>query len=69
MSALDESVSRAASGRILCPRCGAETNRHAEKVDFGQSPGESVLDAALGGAVAEFHTCPGCRYVVERRVP
>jgi hypothetical protein len=39
-------------------------NRHAEKVDYGA--GLSSDDAAFGGRLMEFHTCPGCGYVVER---
>jgi len=55
-------------------------NRHAEKLVF-QSPSidsvesvESVEPPAGArgfedeGFVEEFHTCPGCRYILERRV-
>jgi uncharacterized C2H2 Zn-finger protein len=62
----NESAAVAGSGRLKCPRCGGEMNRHAEKIDYAGDP--SAFDAALGGAVEEFHTCPNCRYVLERRV-
>ena len=51
-------------GRLLCPRCGARMNLHAEKVDRGADPANA--DADLDGVVAEFHTCPACKYVLER---
>ena len=50
--------------RITCPACGAEMNRHAEKVD---SSGTEGFDSELGGVLMEFHTCPACGLVVERR--
>lgn len=61
-----EPVKTSASGRVICPRCGSETNRHAEKLDYSADPGGPTFDSLLGAALMEFHTCPGCRYVVER---
>ena len=52
------------SGRLLCPRCGGQMNFHAEKVDRSLDPAGADID--LDGVVAEFHTCPGCKYVLER---
>lgn len=52
------------SGRLLCPRCGGQMNFHAEKVDRSADP--AGADADLDGVVAEFHTCPGCKCVLER---
>ena len=48
-------------GKMVCPDCGAEMNRHAEKVDHtaGDDAAEG-FDPALGGVVEEFHTCPDC---------
>jgi hypothetical protein len=42
-------------------------NRHAEKVDFS-APRDRMdsLERELGGSIAEFHTCPNCRFIVER---
>ena len=53
--------------KIRCPGCGAEMNRHAEKVDYswtGEKP--AAADAAFEGVLVEFHTCPACGYVEER---
>jgi uncharacterized protein with PIN domain len=47
--------------RMVCPDCGAEMNRHAEKVDYtSDDDGAEGFDPALGGRVEEFHTCPDC---------
>ena len=52
--------------RIRCPRCGAEMNRHAEKVDFSAARGRmDSLENELGGSITEIHTCPGCRFVLQ----
>lgn len=48
---------------MICPKCGAEMNRHAEKVD---SAGTDGFDSELGGVLMEFHTCPSCGFVAER---
>jgi hypothetical protein len=50
-----------------CPVCGSPMNRHAEKIDY-RGGVEGVPDPALGGVLAEFHTCtnPACETVVER---
>jgi len=62
----NEAVRIAASGRVICPRCGGEMNRHAEKLDYGVDPSGASFDAVFGAALMEFHTCPGCKNVVER---
>jgi hypothetical protein len=62
----NEQVKTSAAGRVICPRCGSETNRHAEKLDYSADPASPSFDAALGAALMEFHTCPGCKYIVER---
>ena len=61
-----EPVKTSASGRLICPRCGTETNRHAEKPDYSVDSSAPSFDAVLGAALMEFHTCPGCTYVIER---
>ncbi len=53
-------------GRLICPRCGGEMNRHAEKLDYSADPSGSSFDPVFGAALMEFHTCPGCKNVVER---
>jgi predicted RNA-binding Zn-ribbon protein involved in translation (DUF1610 family) len=45
--------------KMICPDCGAEMNHHAMKIDYGVDD-PAVVDAALGGAVKETHTCPEC---------
>ena len=42
-----------------CPRCGGAMNFHAEKIDRAADGGSEEV-------VAEFHTCPACKYVLER---
>ena len=64
-----EQVKTSPAGRLICPRCGTETNRHAEKLDYSADPGGPAFDALMGAALMEFHTCPGCRYVIERGAP
>ncbi len=53
-------------GRLICPRCGGEMNRHAEKLDYSADPSGPSFDPVFGAALMEFHTCPGCKNVVER---
>jgi C4-type Zn-finger protein len=60
----DEQAKTSSSGRVNCPRCGGQMNFHAEKIDWGADP--SGAEASLDGVVAQFHTCPGCKYVLER---
>ena len=59
----------AKSARIRCPTCGAEMNRHAEKLVYGGTAAEaSLTDRLLGGSIEETHACPGCGNVAARRV-
>jgi len=47
--------------KLVCPTCGVEMNRHAEKVVYAApGAGEEELDRDLGGVLEEFHTCPEC---------
>ena len=55
------------TARLTCPMCGAAMNRHAEKIDTRVGPDGGEDFFLLGGALCEIHTCPGCRYVLERR--
>ncbi len=65
----NEQAKVSAGGRLICPRCGSEMNRHAEKLDYGADPAGTSFDPALGAGLMEFHTCPGCKYVLERAAP
>ena len=54
--------------RIPCPGCGAEMNRHAEKVDYTAGLAEpAAVDPDLGGVLEEMHQCPKCPEVVAQR--
>jgi hypothetical protein len=53
---------------LPCPRCGNRMTRHAEKIVFrGDAAEASDPGGGIDGVVDEFHTCPACRYVLERR--
>jgi hypothetical protein len=52
--------------RLACPECGTPMNRHAEKLDQSRLAGDPGWDGDLDGVLVEFHTCPVCRFVVER---
>ena len=43
--------------RLHCPRCGAEMNRHAEKLVYGEGAAELL---------EEIHACPRCGNVESR---
>jgi predicted RNA-binding Zn-ribbon protein involved in translation (DUF1610 family) len=45
--------------RLQCPKCGAEMNRHAEKLVYAESAAELL---------EEIHACPRCGNVESRRV-
>ncbi len=51
---------------MICPRCGAEMNNHAEKVSYETVEEGRKADAVFGGVVEEIHTCPGCGNVESR---
>jgi ribosomal protein S27AE len=55
-------------GKMVCPDCGAEMNRHAEKLDYTvESSDAEAFDPELGGVVQELHTCPECGRTLSRR--
>ena len=45
---------------MICPECKTQMNRHAAKLVYIDPGAGSSMDAATGGRIAEFHTCPGC---------
>lgn len=54
--------------KLICPQCGVEMNRHAEKVDYAARPSDpEAFDPDFGGVVEEFHTCPECGRTLSRR--
>ena len=46
----------AAAKKVICPKCGAEMNHHAEKVVFSSED----YDPIFGGSVEEVFACPNC---------
>jgi ribosomal protein S27AE len=43
--------------KINCPKCGAEMNHHAVKIEYGtDQPANSVFE----GVLKNVHTCPRC---------
>jgi ribosomal protein S27AE len=53
---------------MICPRCGATMNHHAEKLVAPPTADDLARnDPVLGGVVEELHACPGCGAVASRR--
>jgi predicted RNA-binding Zn-ribbon protein involved in translation (DUF1610 family) len=48
-----------AKPKMICPKCGAEMNHHAMKIDYGIDD-PKLIDKDFGGALKEVHTCPHC---------
>ena len=47
--------------KMTCPYCGAEMNKHGEKLMEPRTAEEALrTDPKLGALVEEFHTCPKC---------
>lgn len=54
--------------KMICPGCGVEMNRHAEKIDYTAALNDpTALDSDLGGVIEEAHTCPECGQTLMRR--
>jgi ssDNA-binding Zn-finger/Zn-ribbon topoisomerase 1 len=54
--------------KVRCPECGAEMNFHAEKLDLIRALDDpAATDPELGGVVVQFHACPACKFVLQRR--
>ncbi|TMA10816.1 MAG: hypothetical protein E6J89_09550 [Deltaproteobacteria bacterium] len=54
--------------KMICPKCGAEMNHHADKlVDPVRPEDLRQVNPALGGIVEETHCCPSCGAVESRR--
>ena len=55
--------------KLRCPKCGAEMNRHAEKLVYSDSTEDTrLIDPALGGLIEETHACPRCGNIESRRI-
>lgn len=48
--------------KMICPKCGAEMNHHAMKIDYSNEDSENV-DPVFGGVLKEAHTCPHCGHI------
>jgi predicted RNA-binding Zn-ribbon protein involved in translation (DUF1610 family) len=48
--------------KLKCPKCGAEMNHHASKVDYGIDDLD-VIDPIFGGVLKEAHSCPNCGHM------
>jgi len=54
--------------KMICPKCGAEMNHHADKLVDPVKPDDMKhVNPALGGVIEEMHYCPGCGTVESRR--
>ena len=54
--------------KMICPKCGAEMNHHADKLVYPVTPEDAKkLNAVLGGVIEETYGCPGCGGVESRR--
>jgi len=60
----------AEANRMMCPRCGAEMNLHAEKLLYASDAGDAAsVDPVLGGILEELYSCPACGESASRRAP
>jgi len=54
--------------KMICPKCGAEMNHHADKlVDLVKPEDMRHLNPVLGGVLEEMHYCPQCGAIESRR--
>lgn len=57
-----------ARDKMKCPKCGAEMNCHAEKLDYTAALSEpGFMDPQMGAVVQEVHACPACGTAALRR--
>jgi predicted RNA-binding Zn-ribbon protein involved in translation (DUF1610 family) len=54
--------------KMRCPKCGADMNHHANKIDYsvGHDDPRSI-DPVFNGVLQEVHQCPSCGNVELRR--
>ena len=56
-----------ANRKMICPKCGAEMNHHADKLTYSTEGVEGAkIDPSLGGLIEETHNCPGCGHIASR---
>ena len=60
----------ATATRMRCPKCGAEMNHHANKVDYSAGAADpSAVDPDFYGVLQQVHQCPNCGNIEMRRAP
>lgn len=47
------------TSKMICPKCGADMNHHATKIDY-LIDDAALIDKVFGGILEEVHTCPKC---------
>jgi ribosomal protein S27AE len=53
--------------QMICSKCCAEMNHHADKLVEPQSTADTrYVNPALGGVIEETHGCPACGNVESR---
>jgi ribosomal protein S27AE len=53
--------------KMICPKCGAEMNHHADKLVYPVTAEDAKkTDVSLGGMIEETHYCPECGGVESR---
>ena len=53
--------------KMICPKCGAEMNHHADKLVYPTSEEEAKkMNLVLGGVIEEMYYCPACGGVESR---
>ena len=57
-----EGIPMSQQPKLKCPKCGAEMNHHASKVDYGIDDLD-VIDPIFGGVLKEAHSCPNCGHM------
>ena len=54
--------------KMICLKCGAEMNHHADKLVDPVTPEDwKHFNYTLGGMIEEMHCCPGCGAVASRK--
>ena len=48
--------------KLKCPKCGAEMNHHAMKVDYGMDD-PKLIDPVFDGVLKAAHYCPHCGHI------
>ena len=60
----------ATATRLRCPKCGAEMNHHANKVDYASGHADpDTVDPVFNGVLQEVYQCPNCGNIELRRAP